>query len=256
MAMAQAAPELSIVIPAYNEEDNVPLLADELRRELGARGIGAFEVIFVDDGSSDKTAQQVRAEVARDPERFRLVRLERNCGESAAMEAGLRRARADILVTMDCDLQNAPGDIPALIEPVRKGDTDCTCGWRSDRMHGDTGWRLVQSRIANGIRNALSGDDIRDAGCTFRAFRRECVVRIKIFRGMHRFLPTLMKLEGYRVLEVPVRNRSRAHGVSKYGMWNRAFAAFYDLLAVRWMRSRVVRWRVTEDSLETGGSRR
>jgi dolichol-phosphate mannosyltransferase len=254
--MAQATPELSIVIPAYNEEDNVPLLADELRRELGARGIGAFEVIFVDDGSSDKTAQQVRAEVARDPERFRLVRLERNCGESAAMEAGLRRARADILVTMDCDLQNAPGDIPALIEPVRKGDTDCACGWRSDRMHGDTSWRLVQSRIANGIRNALSGDDIRDAGCTFRAFRRECVVRIKIFRGMHRFLPTLMKLEGYRVLEVPVRNRSRAHGVSKYGMWNRAFAAFYDLLAVRWMRSRVVRWRVTEDSLETGGSRR
>jgi dolichol-phosphate mannosyltransferase len=254
--MAQATPELSIVIPAYNEEDNVPLLADELRRELGARGIGAFEVIFVDDGSSDKTAQRVRAEVARDPEHFRLVRLERNCGESAAMEAGLRRARADIVVTMDCDLQNATADIPALIEPVRKGDTDCACGWRSDRMHGDTGWRLVQSRIANGIRNALSGDDIRDAGCTFRAFRRECVVRIKIFRGMHRFLPTLMKLEGYRVLEVPVRNRSRAHGVSKYGMWNRAFAAFYDLLAVRWMRSRVVRWRVTEDSLETGGSRR
>ena len=254
--MAEAAPELSIVIPSYNEADNVPLLADELRRELAARGISAFEVIFVDDGSSDETAQRARAEVARDPEHFRLVRLERNSGESAATEAGLRRARADILVTMDCDLQNAPADIPGLVEPVRKGDADCACGWRSDRMGGDTGWRLVQSRIANGIRNALSGDDIRDAGCTFRAFRRECVARIKIFRGMHRFLPTLMKLEGYRVVEIPVRNRSRVHGVSKYGMWNRAFAAFYDLLAVRWMRSRVVRWRVAEDSLEVGSNSR
>ncbi|HYB12635.1 MAG TPA: glycosyltransferase family 2 protein [Myxococcota bacterium] len=250
--MLQAAPELSIVIPAYNEEDNVPLLAEELRRELTARGIDAFEVIFVDDGSSDRTAQRARAEVTRDPARFRLICLERNGGESAAMEAGLRRARSEIVVTMDCDLQNAPSDIPALVEPLRKGDADCACGWRTDRMQGDTGWRLLQSRIANGIRNALSGDSIRDAGCTFRAFRRECVARIKLFRGMHRFLPTLIRLEGYRVVEIPVQNRSRVHGVSKYGMWNRAFAAFYDLLAVRWMRSRVVRWRVAEDSLDEG----
>jgi len=254
--MPQGTPELSIVIPAYNEQDNVPLLADELRRELGARGIESFEVIFVDDGSRDETAQRVRAEVARDPAHFRLIRLERNCGESAAMEAGLRGARADIVVTMDCDLQNAPADLPALVEPVRKGDADCACGWRADRMHGDTGWRLVQSRVANGIRNALSGDQIRDAGCTYRAFRRACVARVKLFRGMHRFLPTLIRLEGYRVVEIPVRNRARVHGESKYGMWNRAFAAFYDLLAVRWMRSRVVRWRVAEDSAEVGRSPR
>ena len=123
-------------------------------------------------------------------------------------------------------------------------------------MHGDTGWRLVQSRVANGIRNALSGDHVRDAGCTYRAFRRACVARVKLFRGMHRFLPTLIRLEGYRVVEVPVRNRARVHGESKYGMWNRAFAAFYDLLAVRWMRSRVVRWRVAEDSAEVGSSPR
>jgi hypothetical protein len=116
---------------------------------------------------------------------------------------------------------------------------------------GDTGWRHLQSRIANGIRNYLSGENIQDAGCTYRAFRRECIERVKVFRGMHRFLPTLMKLEGYKVIEVPVESRPRLYGQSKYGMWDRVFAAFYDLLAVRWMRSRVVPWRVAEDSLES-----
>jgi glycosyltransferase involved in cell wall biosynthesis len=242
------APALSIVIPAYQEEDNVPLLAEELRRELGAAGLADFEAIFVDDGSRDATAERVRAEAARDP-RFRLVRLARNGGESAATEAGLRRARGEIVVTMDCDLQNAPADIPALLAPVRNGEADCACGYRSERTAGDSPWRLVQSRIANGIRNWGTGDSVIDAGCTFRAFRRDCVSRIKVFKGMHRFLPTLMRLEGHRVVEVPVRNRARVHGQSKYGMWNRAFAAFYDLLAVRWMRGRVVRWAVAEDTL-------
>lgn len=242
------APALSVVIPAYHEEDNVPLLAEELRKELAAAGITDFEVIFVDDGSRDATAARARAEAARDP-RFRLVRLAKNGGESAATEAGLRRARGEIVVTMDCDLQNAPGDIPALLAPVRNGEADCACGYRSDRTAGDTPWRLLQSRIANGVRNWGTGDRVIDAGCTFRAFRRDAVARIKVFKGMHRFLPTLMRLEGFRVVELPVANRARVHGQSKYGMWNRAFAAFYDLLAVRWMRSRVVRWQVAEDTL-------
>lgn len=242
------APLLSIVIPAYHEQDNVPLLAEELRRELGAAGLGDFEAIFVDDGSRDETAERARAEAARDA-RFRLVRLARNGGESAATEAGLRRARGEIIVTMDCDLQNAPADIPALLAPVRRAEADCACGYRSDRTAGDTPWRLVQSRIANAIRNWGTGDSLIDAGCTFRAFRREAVARIKVFRGMHRFLPTLIRLEGFAVVEVPVQNRARLHGESKYGMWNRAFAALYDLLAVRWMRSRVVRWQVAEDTL-------
>jgi len=244
-------PELSIVIPAYDEERNVPILAEDLRKQLSKAGIDAFEVIFVDDGSRDATAARVREEVARDPKgRFRLVRLERNCGESAATEAGLRLARGEILVVMDCDLQNAPSDLPKLIDPVRRGVADCACGWRENRMTGDTSWRHVQSRIANGIRNWISGDVLQDAGCTYRAFRRECVERVKIFKGMHRFLPTLFRLEGFSVVEVVVESRPRLHGVSKYGMWNRAFAAFYDLLAVRWMRSRVIPWRVAEDSLE------
>jgi len=246
-----ADPELSIVVPSYNEEENVPLLAAELRSELAAAGIDSYEVIFVDDGSSDATAARVRAEAARDEKgRFRLLRLERNSGESAATEAGLRRARGSIVVTMDCDLQNPPADLPRLLEPLRRGDADCACGWRADRTAGDSAWRKLQSRIANGVRNALSGEQIRDAGCTYRAFRRECVERIKVFKGMHRFLPTLMKLEGWRVVEVPVGNRARVHGQSKYGMWNRVFASLRDLFAVRWMRTRVVPWRIAEDSLE------
>lgn len=245
------SPELSIVIPAYDEEKNVPVLAEELRKELSKAGIDAYEVIFVDDGSRDGTAERVREEVTRDPKgRFRLLRLARNSGESAATEAGLRRARGEIVAVMDCDLQNAPADLLKLVDPVRRGAADCVCGWRVERTSGDDTWRHVQSRIANAIRNWIAGDTIQDAGCTYRAFRRDCVERVKVFKGMHRFLPTLMRLEGYRVLEVPVESRPRLHGVSKYGMWNRAFAAFYDLLAVRWMRTRVVPWRIAEDSLE------
>jgi glycosyltransferase involved in cell wall biosynthesis len=245
------SPEVSIVIPAYDEEENVPILAEDLRKELSKLGLDAYEVIFVDDGSRDATATKVREEVARDPKgRFRLVCLARNSGESAATEAGLRRARGEILVVMDCDLQSAPSDLAKLIEPVRRGQADCACGWRIDRTEGDTPWRQVQSRVANAVRNGLSGDRLQDAGCTYRAFRRECIERVKLFKGMHRFLPTLFRLEGFKVVEVVVESRPRLHGVSKYGMWNRAFAAFYDLLAVRWMRSRVVPWRVTEDSLE------
>ncbi len=245
------SPELSIVVPAYDEEQNVPLLAEELRRELSKAGIDAYEVIFVDDGSRDATAAKVREEVARDPKgRFRLLRLARNSGESAATEAGLRRARGEIIAVMDCDLQNSPSDLARLVEPVRSGVADCACGWRTDRTTGDDPWRHFQSRVANAVRNWLSGENIQDAGCTYRAFRRECVERVKVFKGMHRFLPTLFKLEGFTVIEVPVQSRPRLHGTSKYGMWNRVFASFYDLLAVRWMRSRVVRWQVAEDSLE------
>jgi len=241
-------PEISVIVPSYNEEENVPLLAQELRQELEAAGIHSFEVIFVDDGSSDATAERVRQEVARDAAgRFRLLRLAENAGESAATEAGLRRARGAILVVMDCDLQNPPADIPLLLEPIRSGQADCACGWRASRESGDDLWRHLQSRVANAVRDRLTGDVVRDAGCTFRAFRRECVQRVKLFRGMHRFLPTLIRLEGYRVVEVPVGNRERIHGRSHYGMWNRVFVALRDAFAVRWMRSRVVRWRIAEE---------
>jgi len=247
------APEISVVIPAYDEAENVPLLAEELRKELGAAGLEHYEVLFVDDGSRDATAEQARREAARDS-RFRLLRLARNCGESAATEAGLRHARGAILVVMDADLQNPPADVPRLVEVVRSGAADCACGWRTARGDGDGPFRRFQSRVANAIRNAFTGEDIQDAGCTFRAFRRECIERVKLYRGMHRFLPTLIRLEGYRVAEIPVGNRPRTFGRSKYGMWNRAFAALYDLFAVRWMRTRVIAWRVSEDTAAVGSA--
>lgn len=244
-------PELSIVVPCFDEQDNVPLLAAELRSVLEKQAIHDYEVIFVDDGSRDATAERVRAEVARGPEGcFRLVRLRENAGESAATEAGIRRARGAWITVMDGDLQNDPADLPTLLAPLRRGEADCVCGYRAERGEGDSAWRAVQSRVANAVRDTLAGDRLRDAGCTYRVFRRECLERVKLFRGMHRFLPSLVRLEGYRVVEVPIRNRPRLHGRSKYGMWNRAFAAFRDLLAVRWMRSRVVPWRIAEDSAE------
>jgi glycosyltransferase involved in cell wall biosynthesis len=242
-----AEPEISVIVPSYNEEENVPLLARELRDERAKPGIDSYAVISVDDGPRDATADRAREEAEREPGRFRMLRLAENCGESAATEAGLRSARGRILVVMDCDLQNPPEDIQKLLDPIQRGDADCACGWRTSRDAGDNVWRQLQSRIANAVRNALTGDSVRDAGCTFRAFRRECIERVKIFRGMHRFLPTLIRLEGYRVVEVPVGTRPRVHGASKYGMWDRVFVALRDTFAVRWMRSRVTRWRIAEE---------
>jgi len=240
-------PEVSVIVPCFNEEANVPLLAQELRQELRAAGIEAYEVIYVDDGSTDGTAKRAREEVERDPgDRFRLLRLAENCGQSTAVEAGIRHARGTILVVMDGDLQNPPADIPKLLAPILEAGADCACGWRTTRRAGDGWYRRAQSRIANAVRTWLVGDEIHDSGCGFRAFRRECVERVKLYRGMHRFLPTLIRLEGFRVVEVPVGHRPRLHETSKYGMWNRAFVALRDAFAVRWMRSRVVRWRVVE----------
>ena len=241
------APRVSIVIPTYNEEGNIPLLDAAIHASLAKAGIADYEIVHVDDGSKDRSADEVRAEKAKDA-RVRLVRLARNAGETAATEAGIRRARGAIVVVMDCDLQNDPDDIPALLSKV--GAFDCVCGYRERRGEGDGVVRIVSSRIANAVRNALSGDElgIRDSGCTFRAFKRECAANVKFFRGMHRFLPTLFRMEGHTVTEVPVKNRPRKFGASKYGVWNRVFAASYDLIAVRWMKSRVVRWDVAEDA--------
>ncbi len=242
-----AALRLSVVLPMYNEEGNVALMAEELQSALDRAGIGDYEVIFVDDGSTDRSAANVRLEIARD-RRVRLLRLARNCGETAAIEAGVRHARGDAVVVMDCDLQNDPADIPKML--ARLGEFDCVCGYRPNRSEGDDAVRVVSSWIANGVRNLLAGDPmpLRDTGCTFRAFRRDCARKIKFYDGMHRFLPLLFRMEGFSVTEVPVNHRPRRFGESKYGILNRVFVAAADLLAVRWMRSRVVRWQVAEEA--------
>ncbi len=235
--------DLSVVIPVYNEEENLPPLWAELRGVLEGLGL-AFEVVFVDDGSQDRSAELIRAFREADP-RVRLVRLKANAGETAATDAGFKAARGRLVVTMDADLQNDPADIPRLLAHLDRWDA--VTGWRVDRAAGDALVRRVASRVANRIRNALSDEAIHDSGCTFRAFRRECIRGLTLYRGFHRFIPTLLRMRGYRVLEVPVNHRPRRFGRSKYGIMNRAFVAFADLLVIRWMKSRLLRYEVAED---------
>lgn len=234
--------DLSIVVPVFNEEENLPLLWPELRGVLDPTGL-PYEVIFVDDGSRDRSAEIIRQFSHADP-RVRLVQLKANAGETAATDAGFKAVRGRHVVVMDADLQNDPHDIPALLAHLDQWDA--VTGWRVNRAAGDSWVRRLSSRIANRIRNALSEETIRDSGCTFRAFRRECLRDLVLFRGFHRFIPTLLKMKGFRVLEVPVNHRPRRFGVSKYGIGNRALRAFVDLLVVRWMKDRQLRYEVTE----------
>jgi glycosyltransferase involved in cell wall biosynthesis len=234
--------DLSVVIPVFNEEESLEPLWAELRPVL-ERG-GAFEVIFVDDGSQDRSAEIVRSFREGD-RRVRLVRLKANAGETAAQAAGFQAARGRCVVTMDADLQNDPADIPRLLAHLDQWDA--VTGWRVDRASGDGIVRRLTSRVANGIRNRLSHETIHDSGCTFRAFRRECLRELPPFRGLHRFIPTLLRMQGYRVIEVPVHHRPRRFGRSKYGVMNRAVVAFADLLAIRWMQSRRLHYQIAED---------
>lgn len=235
--------DLSVVVPVYNEEENLELLWAELREVLASLALD-FEVVFVDDGSRDGSADVIRAFRDLDP-RVRLVRLKANAGETAATDAGFKAARGRWVVTMDADLQNDPHDIPRLLAHLEQWDA--ATGWRVERGAGDSGVRRLSSRVANRLRNAISAETIQDSGCTFRAFRRECLRGLTLYRGFHRFIPTLLRMRGYRVVEVPVNHRPRRFGRSKYGILNRAFVAFADLLVVRWMKSRLLRYEVAED---------
>jgi glycosyltransferase involved in cell wall biosynthesis len=237
-------PTLSICVPVYNERENVPLLHEAIARAVDPRGI-AVEVIFVDDGSTDGSWGQIEKLVALDA-RVRGVKFKFNCGETAASDAGLRSARGRYVMTMDADLQNDPADIPAFLAKLGEG-LDCVCGTRvATRGKGDNLIRVLSSRTANWVRNKLSDENISDAGCTYRAFKRECVDRIKLYRGLHRFIPTLLKMEGFTVAEIPVTNHPRLHGESKYGVWNRLFKSFRDLLAIRWMKSRLLGYQIAQ----------
>jgi dolichol-phosphate mannosyltransferase len=236
-------PDLSVVIPVYNEEENLPHLWPELREVLDGLEL-VSEVVFVDDGSVDASAEVVRGFQEKD-ERVHLVRLKTNAGETAATDAGLRASRGRWVVTMDADLQNDPHDIPMLLKHLEQWDA--VTGWRVNRQAGDSWLRRVSSRIANRARNSLSDETIQDSGCTFRAFRRECLGRLVLYRGFHRFIPTLLRVDGYRVLEVPVNHRPRRFGQSKYGVMNRAFTGLVDLLVVRWMKQRRLVYEVVDD---------
>lgn len=222
-------PAISIVIPLYNEADNVPILQREIRAALEG---WSYELILVDDGSTDDTATRVGAS-----SEVRLLRFEKNAGQSAAMLAGMREARGNTVVLLDGDLQNDPLDIPKLLAEIEKG-ADLVCGYRAKRQ--DTAVKKLTSRIANFVRSRFVGDGVRDTGCTLKAMRRPCVEALVPFKGVHRFIPALVKNAGFKLVEVPVNHRPRQHGVSKYGLGNRALRATTDMLGVRWLQSRRV----------------
>jgi len=232
---------LSIVIPIFNEKDNLVPVWDELAAALDKAAPGSHEVLFVDDGSSDGSSEILRRLRDGAPA-IRVLRFPSNSGQSAAIFAGFRASRGRVVVTLDGDRQNDPADIPRLLEELR--ECDAVAGYRQRRA--DSLVRRLSSRIGNAVRNLVSGDDIIDTGCTLKAFRRECLADLPVFRGAHRFLPTLIRMAGFRVRQGPVGHRPRVAGQAKYGIANRLIPATADLLAVRWMRSR----RIRLDSIE------
>ena len=232
-------PDISIIIPLYNEVDNIEPLGYSIINAMQGQN---YEVVFVDDGSADGSTQKLR-EWCVQHTNFRTIYFRKNAGQTAAMDAGFRHARGKYVVSMDADMQNDPADIPKLLEKLNT--YDMVCGWRQKR--NDPWIKRISSKVANYIRNKLSREDIRDTGCSLKAYRRECLDHIKLYNGMHRFLPTLFKMEGFTVTEIVVNHYPRKFGKSKYGISNRAFRAFVDLLVVRWMKKRKLNYEVENE---------
>lgn len=233
---------ISVVAAAYNEQQNIRRLLEEIAHAVSVLG-NPWEMIIANDGSTDGTAGILRECIKEYPQ-LRVVSLKNRSGQTAALECALRHARGRFIATLDADLQNDPRDIPSMLVPVVSGKCDMANGWRKDRR--DPWIRLLSTRIANSVRNWLTGECIRDSACGLKVFRRECIENVKFFNGMHRFLPTLVKMEGYRVVEIPVNHRPRTAGKTKYGIGNRLFRALRDAFAVRWMRSRTVLYQYEE----------
>jgi glycosyltransferase involved in cell wall biosynthesis len=232
--------EISVVVPVYNEEENLSVLIAKVVEVLKEIGV-SYEMIFVDDGSLDGSLKVLKETASWTPF-LRIIKLKQNRGLSTALLVGVREARGEKIVTLDADLQNDPGDIPRLLGYL--DHYDMATGWRQKRE--DPWLKKVSSIIANAIRNRLSGEEIRDSACTLRAFKRECIQNIPVFNGMHRFLSTLVKIEGYSIIEVPVIHHARKFGKSKYNIRKRMVRAFIDLLAVRWMKSRHIHYEIEE----------
>ncbi len=237
-------PWVSVVIPIKDERDNLPPLTEQLVKLLESRDeskTSSYELLYIDDGSTDGSSELLD-DLARQYPFIRVLHFDRHYGQTSAFDAGFRHAAGDLIITMDGDLQFDPADIPTLL-PLT-GQYDLVCGWRKDRH--DNVVRKISSRIAYLVRNAVTHDGIVDTGCSLKVFRREVVERLQLFEGMHRFFPTLAFMHGFRVTQAPVRHYPRAHGVSKYGVGNRLFKGLYDLIAVRWMKHRVLRYRFRE----------
>lgn len=238
--------DISIIIPVKNEQENIPLLAKEVDMAMGSMDY-SWECIWLDDGSTDSTLAELER-LNRAESHHQFISLSRNYGQSAALYTGFCYAKGEILVTLDGDGQNDPADIPALVKRLLDENADMVNGIRQKRR--DSVVRKISSRIGNGFRNRVTKEQVRDVGCSLRAFRHRCVENIPVFKGMHRFLPTLARIRGCaKILEMPVNHRPRVHGQTKYGIGNRLWVGLMDTLAVRWMQARMVYPEVKNSSL-------
>jgi glycosyltransferase involved in cell wall biosynthesis len=232
--------DLSVVVPVYNELDNLEALVERVRDTLDPLGI-EWELVAVDDGSTDGSGERLD-QLAAAEQRLRVLHFSSNCGQSAGLDAGFRHACSSTIAILDADLQAFPEDLPSLLELLASDGVDAVVGIRADRH--DSAWKRFSSRFANSVRNLLTREDIADTGCPIKVFRAEAIASVPSFDGMHRFLPTLLRMQGFEVRQLEVRHAARTAGRSKYGTWNRAVRGLRDALGVRWMQDRQLRWKL------------
>lgn len=239
-------PWASVIVPIKDERDNLPPLLASLVKVMDQYELSRsrpYEMIFVDDGSTDGSSEELDCLAAQYPQ-MRVFHLARNYGKTCALDAGFRESSGEIIIEIDGDLQQDSEDILKLLPYT--ATYDVVCGWRQERQDGLV--KKLSSRIANRVRNAFTRDGVHDTGCPLKIFRRPVLERITLFEGLHRFFPALALMHGFTVTEVPVRHYPRIHGVSKYGMGNRLFKSLYDLIAVRWMQNRVLRYKFRDSA--------
>lgn len=227
---------ISIIIPANNEQENIKPLCDKLRQVLDGLKI-EYEIIFIDDGSTDDTFNML-CDQQKINSRIRIIKFRKNFGQTAALSAGFRHAKGDVLVTMDCDLQNDPEDILKLLEKMEKEDFDAVCGWRFNRK--DPILKNLSSRVANSMRRKITGEKIHDSGCTLRAYKKEAVNDLDLYGEMHRYIPALLSWKGYIIGEVKIAHHPRKYGRTKYN-WKRLLKGFLDLIVISFWQKFSVR---------------
>jgi glycosyltransferase involved in cell wall biosynthesis len=239
-----SSPWASVIVPIKDERENLSPLLTSLLQVLDSHETSRsrpYEILFVNDGSCDGSSEELDR-LAAHHSQVRVFHLDRNYGKTSALAAGFSRSSGELIIEIDGDLQQDSADILKLLPYT--ATYDLVCGWRQQRQDGLA--KKMSSRIANRVRNFFTHDGVHDTGCPLKIFRRPVLERLRLFEGMHRFFPALALMHGFTVTEVPVRHYPRIHGVSKYGMGNRLFRSLYDLIAVRWMQTRVLRYRFRE----------
>lgn len=229
---------ISVVAPVYNEKDNISRFIEKVENSL-KKGFDSYEIILVNDGSTDGS-KEILNEEAKKNGHVKVYHFTKNNGQTAALDFAFKKASGDLVLMMDSDLQTDPEDVYTLLPYIK--EYDMVNGKRETREDGLK--RKISSIVGNSVRNYITGDDIKDTGCPLKLFKKEVVKSFYLYEGMHRFLPTLAKINGFKVVEIPVKHYDREFGYSKYGVFNRLFKGLKDAFAVRWMKKRRLRYQV------------